>query len=96
MRNNSEHINITDTLLSNNITVRCISATEEFLQLQQAWNELARASDSTIYQTFEWSYYWWKSYSTEQKYDLHILLFYNNKQLLGLAPLFIYKKYFFL
>jgi hypothetical protein len=94
MRNNSEHINRADTFLTNDITVRCVSTNEEFSQLEHAWNELAVASGSTIYQTFEWSYYWWISYSTKQAYDLHILLFYSEKQLVGLAPLFIYKKYY--
>lgn len=84
MRNNSEQI-----------SVRCVSSVKEFTHLKQAWNELAAASDSTIYQTFEWSYLWWEYYSTTQQYDLHILLFYSDKKLVGIAPLFIYKKIFF-
>jgi CelD/BcsL family acetyltransferase involved in cellulose biosynthesis len=95
VQNNSNHINITEPYKSNHITVRCISSVEEFSDLKQDWNELAAASDSTIYQTFEWSYLWWEHYSTKQKYDLHIILFYNDKQLVGIAPLFIYKKKLF-
>jgi CelD/BcsL family acetyltransferase involved in cellulose biosynthesis len=95
MRNNSDYINITDAFISNQITVRCVSSVEEFSQLQQAWSELAMASDSTIYQTFEWSYLWWENYSTKQQFNLHILLFYSDTQLVGLAPLFIYKKNIF-
>lgn len=86
MRNNSDDIKI---------KVRCVSSVEEFSQLQQVWNELAIASNSTIYQTFEWSFYWWQSYSIKQKYNLHILLFYSDKQLVGIAPFFIYKNKFF-
>ncbi len=95
MRNNSDHINITEPFISNHITVRCVSSVEEFSQLKQAWNELATASDSTIYQTFEWSYLWWENFSIKQQYDLQILLFYSNKQLVGLAPFFVFKNYLF-
>jgi CelD/BcsL family acetyltransferase involved in cellulose biosynthesis len=77
------------------LTVRLVSSVQEFAELKELWNSLAVASSSTIYQTFEWSFCWWQSYSTKQQYDLHILLFYNDKQLVGLASLFIYKNKIF-
>lgn len=77
------------------LTVRLVSSVQEFAELKELWNSLAVTSSSTIYQTFEWSFCWWQSYSTKQQYDLHILLFYNDKQLVGLAPLFIYKNKIF-
>jgi hypothetical protein len=74
------------------LTVRLVSSVNEFSELEDVWDRLAIESSSTIYQTFEWSFYWWKSYSTKRQHELYILLFYDDTQLVGIAPLFIYKE----
>jgi RimJ/RimL family protein N-acetyltransferase len=74
------------------LTVRLVSSVNEFSELEDVWDRLAIESSSTIYQTFAWSFYWWKSYSTKRQHELYIILFYDDTQLVGIAPLFINKR----
>jgi hypothetical protein len=76
------------------LTVKRVSSIEEFSELEPVWDELASISPGTIYQTFEWSFYWWKSYSNKDNYELFILLFYHDKRLVGIAPCFLSKEVF--
>jgi len=67
--------------------VHLIRSEEDFLQLRKNWNTLAQISGSSIFQTFEWNYIWWKHFGKGK--ELHILTLKNGTDLLGILPLFV-------
>jgi CelD/BcsL family acetyltransferase involved in cellulose biosynthesis len=57
----------------------------------QAWNDLARRSDTaTIFQSFEWHAAWWKVFRDD--YELRMLLAWNDSRLAGIAPWVLSRK----
>ncbi|MBU4259999.1 MAG: GNAT family N-acetyltransferase [Desulfobacteraceae bacterium] len=59
---------------------------EEFYDLRKTWDQLLRSSpDRAITQTWEWFYTWWEAYKDER--DLHLIVGYDNNQIIGIAPL---------
>lgn len=67
-------------------TFEVITHTVDFDTLEQEWNALARASDTHIFQTFDWNRIWWKHFGTNKK--LHLVAVYSGTQLSGIAPFF--------
>ncbi len=67
-------------------TVRVIIDSDAFDAIADEWTALAEASDTTIFQTYEWNRTWWKYFG--KKGTLNILLFYQQDELAGIAPLF--------
>ncbi len=68
--------------------IRLIGTTAEFSKLHSGWNELLRQSGQpNIFLTWEWIFPWWKVFQGGKK--LLILLFYHEKQLIGIAPLYL-------
>lgn len=53
----------------------------------QAWNALVLHTGADVYQTFDWCSLWWKYYGKRRQ--LHLLLFFSGKELVGLIPTFI-------
>lgn len=69
------------------ISIKIIGDTGTLTPLRDQWNWLCENADAHIFQTFDWQYIWWKHYGKGKK--LHIILFYHNSSLIGIAPLFI-------
>lgn len=63
-----------------------IKEEEVFFKLRPAWTELLLAAGCSIFQSWEWSYSWWKHYGRGKR--LTLLTLYDGKELLGIAPLY--------
>ncbi len=72
--------------LNGHIKTKLISHVTDFDALEQEWSALAWASDTTIFQTFEWNRIWWTHFGTQKK--LHIITVYSGRNLVGIAPMF--------
>ena len=65
-----------------------ISTTEEFLALEDRWNQLvARAETSSVFQNFAWLATWWRFFGHDQQ--LCIIVAESQGDLVGLLPLYI-------
>lgn len=71
------------------IILKVVTNQNDFFALRDEWNNLVLKSSSSIYQTFEWQFYWWKYFASENQYALHIVLIYLSEKLIGIAPFFI-------
>jgi len=71
------------------ITLKIINNEIDFYSLKDNWNQIVMNSSATIFQTFEWLYYWWKYFVSSHQYTLHIILIYTGDNLIGIAPCFI-------
>lgn len=67
--------------------IKVINDEQEFEQLKTSWSDLVSRANVFIFQTFEWNRTWWKHFGKEG--NLHIILFYNEDKLVGIAPLFL-------
>lgn len=66
--------------------IKIITDSTSFDLLREQWNDLALRANDYIFQTFEWNRIWWKYFGEGKK--LHLILFYENNRLVGIAPLF--------
>lgn len=66
--------------------IRVVNNVKDFDRLKISWNDIAERADVHIFQTFEWNRTWWKYFGIED--NLHIILFYDDDRLVGIAPLF--------
>jgi CelD/BcsL family acetyltransferase involved in cellulose biosynthesis len=71
------------------IRIQAITDTQSFSELEAQWTTLTLESRASIFQTFDWQYYWWKHFGSADEHHLHILLFYESETLIGIAPFFI-------
>ena len=71
------------------LTLEIIRDVEGFSKLGEQWNALVRNSGATIYQAFEWTWLWWKHFGSHPSRTLHLVLFYSEGSLAGIAPLFV-------
>ena len=71
------------------LSLKIITNEKDFSTLHDEWNELVLKSSSSIYQTFEWQFYWWKYFASDNQYTLHIIQIYLSGKLIGIAPFFI-------
>ncbi len=74
-------------------TVRVNKATEEdFRLLQDEWRSLLCDCDNnSLFNSWEWQYHWWKTWSSELGLKLQLLLARNDAgKLCGIAPLYCY------
>jgi CelD/BcsL family acetyltransferase involved in cellulose biosynthesis len=78
--------------------VNIVNNTEDFYRLKEAWEYLeAQDYDATYYSTFEYIKTWWEVYKNDKDKKLYIICVTGNKEVLGIAPLYIetlYKKVF--
>lgn len=70
------------------LSIRVVDNSVEFEKLAEEWKQLAEVSDSYIFETFEWNRIWWKYFAGANQ-QLHIVCFYHEDQLVGIAPLFL-------
>ncbi len=73
-------------LVDDHTEIKIITEIEGFEALEQEWKELAWASDTLIFQTYEWNRIWWKHFGANK--NLHIVAVYKGNKLAGIAPLF--------
>lgn len=66
--------------------VKVLTEAEEFDKLKEGWTNLVDAAETTIFQTYEWNRTWWKYYG--EKGQLHLVIFYHEEKLVGIAPFF--------
>ena len=79
---------------SNSLTTRIVSSPQEFESLASAWNELYDACDNTtIFCSWDWLFTWWSTFGDCDDRDLFILCFYDDDQLVSIAPFQIERKY---
>lgn len=71
------------------ITMEVIRDPGKLLSLREEWNDLARKSSATIFQTHEWLSLWWKHFGAAGNRTLHILIFRHDEKLIGIIPLFL-------
>lgn len=79
----AEVLPFTDGMLQ----VSVVSNEKDFDKLEEAWDELVRDSDCTIFQTYEWQRTWWKYFNDNR--ELHCVLFKDNSRLVAIAPMFV-------
>lgn len=70
-------------------TIRIISDNDGFSSLVREWESLETISSSTIFQTFDWQFLWWKHFAASPANQLLILLFSDGSEVAGIAPFFI-------
>lgn len=76
------------------LTIRVITEENEFAALATAWNSLlVNSYANNIFLTWECIFSWWQAYRTNKK--LLVIAIEKNKELIGLAPLYITKARFF-
>lgn len=65
--------------------IREINTYEQFISLQDQWNDLLQVSNHTIFSTWEWLDLWWRHFGKNK--NLAILLAEKNNDVIGIAPL---------
>lgn len=68
------------------LSVEVISSESRFDAIADEWNGLVDAADVHIFQTYEWQRIWWKIFGGNNR--LHILLFRDQEQMVGIMPMF--------
>jgi len=77
------------------ISIECISEPERFLQLQKTWDDLVEhCGCNNLYQTFDWSYTWWKHFGRDKKL-LVLVAKDETGGIMGIAPLTIIRSRIF-
>ncbi len=72
--------------------VSVLTKLEDFLNIASEWNYLLQESTSgVIFLTWEWLFSWAECFLDKNR-SLYILLFHENKGLVGIAPLYIERK----
>jgi CelD/BcsL family acetyltransferase involved in cellulose biosynthesis len=73
----------------NCLRIELVDTSAKLFELEADWNQLVATSASHVYQTHTWLSLWWKHYSNGTTDTLHTVLFYDNEELVGIAPFFI-------
>src|SRR5690606_7792481 len=89
-RNSQKTTNVEagDKAAGKNMTHQIITTEQEFHDLKWHWQELARRTNATIFMTHEWAAAWWHNFGKNSNRSLYILCFWNEDELIGLAPFF--------
>ena len=70
------------------LAVQVVTTEDDFSALRDVWNALAAESQSTIFQTFDWQFLWWKHYKSDPSRSLRILVLRDQDTVVGIFPLF--------
>lgn len=67
---------------------------EQFASMKDEWMGLLESyEDATLFNTWEWQYTWWKTWSKDLEGELYLILARDQYgELVGLAPLYRYKR----
>jgi len=62
---------------------------DQFLASRNEWDELVRNAEASVYQSFDWSWAWWKYLGDRSNRRLNILVFRERQTTVGIAPFFL-------
>lgn len=70
------------------VRVRVVQSAAEFASLADEWESLqSGARWTSVFQTFDWQFLWWKTYGRDQ--PLRLLLATESERLVGILPLYM-------
>lgn len=76
------------------IQIKKITKQAEFAELEKEWGELLKSAESqSVFLTWEWNYSWWEAFG--EKYELFVIAIFDDKELIGIAPLYKERSFFF-
>jgi len=76
------------------LTTKLVSSIDDFNSLKDEWNNLySKCETCTIFSSWDWLFTWWEVFKDQYQRQLYILCFYQNDQLVGIAPFQIDKPY---
>ncbi len=70
------------------MTYRILDTESEMIALTEQWSDLCVRSDSNIYLSPMWIQAWWTHFGKHPSRRIYMVSFWNDSQLVGLAPLF--------
>lgn len=73
------------------LKITLIEKETDFTKLRQPWTELLLSSGCSIFQSWEWTFSWWKHFQRSKR--LAVLVFSDKDELVGIAPLFVSSYY---
>jgi len=76
-------------------SVEVIRDLKELEQLRPEWDSLAARVPSTVYQSFDWLYLWWKHFGSDANRTLHVVLVRAGGGIVGIIPLMLESKKLF-
>jgi len=72
---------------------RLITSTDEFIGLEQVWNDLlAKSPADNYFLSWEWLWNWWQVYGRPED-RLAILVIENGEEIAGIAPFYLRKRF---
>lgn len=71
------------------LSLEVITDVIRFGCLREEWEELADTAPVTPFQTFDWSYLWWRYFGGTPDRTLHVVVFRNDDKAVCIAPLFL-------
>ena len=81
-------------MASSKLTKKLIGSSLEFHSLESSWNKLyGELDNATLFNSWDWLYTWWEVYAECDLRDLFIFCFYDQNELVGVAPFQIERKY---
>jgi CelD/BcsL family acetyltransferase involved in cellulose biosynthesis len=78
---------ISELKMEQTLELEVITDSSRFLALHNEWNHLVEVCPTSIFQTFDWQWVWWKYFG--EGLHLHIITFRKNGRLIGIAPLYL-------
>jgi hypothetical protein len=85
-----------DTTVSGSLPLRIvvISQNDTFKRLRKQWNSLLQQSrQKSFFLRHEWLYTWWEVYGDTDARELFVLCFYQDEELVAIAPFQVEKKF---
>lgn len=71
-----------------------VESDNDFLLLGDAWKNLhERSSANSLFMSWAWQYAWWKVWGNNERWQLSIIVIYDEDTLLGIVPVYRYYKY---
>ena len=62
---------------------------DEFLALRESWTELLlNSSANPLFMSWEWVFSWWSTWGSQLNLTLHLIVIFEGKELVGIAPLY--------
>lgn len=78
------------TKSSSNLKLHCVTNIGDFRKLEDEWGKLfATCANASLFSSWEWLFSWWQAYERNNKLNLLIWREHENKDLVGIAPLYL-------
>lgn len=79
--------------INRNLKKIVVSDAAGFDSLEADWDDLHESSDSSIFQSYSWLRTWWRHFGEGSScFRLHIVLVYEQNNLLAIAPFYLHSK----